>query len=658
MSAICGSYLFDGSPDAQQLLQPMMQRLSVYGPDGHGVWSKEGVALGHQLLHVAPESRFEKQPMERHQSDCVITADARIDNRDELAGKLGISVGDLAELPDCALILRAYEAWGNACVDHLIGDFAFAIWDAQKRQLFCARDHMGIRPFYYFQDARCCLLASDPMAILEADGVPWEVNEVALADGLVGSNGADDSATVFAGIKRLPPAHTLTIDKNGIQSRRYWTPDLSREIRFERDEEYVEAYLEHLSRAVQDRIRSSYPVASLLSGGIDSPILACLAARHLKATRRPALTSMSWVLAEGDDWPVNCERHLVNEILAHEKHIDGQFIESNSQSGAAAMVRARKLTGGFPIGGAAHLLESLERAQSANARILIDGFGGDQCATSQGYGDLEDLIHTGRWHTWLRQGHAQAKYKKTSYVRLLASSFGKGLLPSLVDRLKVDPAANGRGNEMLNDFAVVSPDLAKRIDLRQRMQDSPRFSSRRFRRVRDQQWYKLSRLEPQRASESLTPLLAPFRMKMVYPMLDKRLIEFCLALPPEQHRNGWGRHLVRRAGKGIIPETLRIRDDKTGGSPPDAFRLVANDCDNQLALIDEWDADAVGKYVDIDKLRRRLTEMSQALAHGRTRGKGTGAAMQGLKLGQFLNGFFAEAAKRKPETTSPSQRAA
>lgn len=650
MSAICGCYLFDKSPDGTQFVQPMMHRLSDYGPDGHAVWDGGSIALGHQMLQVTPESQIEKLPLESHESNCVLTADARIDNRDELAGMLKISASQLRETPDSLLILRAYECWEKDCVDHLVGDFAFAIWDSRKRLLFCARDHMGIRPFYYFQNSRFCLLASNPLAILEADGVPWEVDDAAIADGMVSSNGSDNTATFFAGVKRLPPAHSMTISADGVRISRYWSPDLSREIHYKRDEEYVEAYLEHLSRAVHDRIRSSHPVASLLSGGIDSPILACLAARHLKATGRPQLTSMSWVLAEGDDWPVNCERHLINEILAQENHIDGHFIESKAQSGAAAMIRARRLTGGAPLGGCAHLLESLEIAQAAGSRTLIDGFGGDQCATFQGYGDLEELARTGRWLTWLRQARAQSQYKNRSYARLLTGSFGKAQLPWLIDRLPGRTTIGHSADEMLDDFAVVAPELAQRIDLRQRMQNSPRFSSRRFRRLRDQQWYRLDRLEPERASEALTPLLAPFQMQLVYPMLDKRLIEFCLALPPEQHRHGWGRHLVRRAAKGVIPETLRTRDDKTGGSPPDAFRLVARDCENQLALIDQWDTATVGKYVDIDKLRKRLTEMSQAFANGRTRGKGTGAAMQGLKAGQFLNEFFAEAARRNSES--------
>jgi asparagine synthase (glutamine-hydrolysing) len=598
------------------------------------------VALGNRLLHVTPESLTEELPLKDSDSGCVLTADARIDNREELATKLRI--GSLDGLPDSTLILKAYLAWGEDCVDHLVGDFAFAIWDPNQHRLFCARDHMGMKPFYYYQDAHRFLLASDPLAILHVDGVPWKLNETSMADELVGSHGADETSTLFEGIKRLSPAHTLTVTRDGIRQRRYWTPDLSREIRFRRDEEYVEAYLEHMQRAVSDRLRSAYPTAALLSGGLDSPILACMAARQLKAAGRPKLTTLSWVLAKGDDWAKGCERYLVDQILAQEDHIDGQFVESHGQSGVAGNARAQELYGGWPRGGSEHIFDSAERAQAAGARVLIGGFGGDQLPTSQGDGDLEELLTSGRWLTLWKQARARATYKNGSTLRLLRGTLGNTWLSWLADRVRKPQDDPGR--EMLGDLAVVAPDFAERVGLSERMQSSPRFASRDFRRLRERQWYSLDRLEPQRVAENLGPTFAPFQLDYRLPMFDKRLIEYCLALPPEQHRHGWGRHLIRRAAKGILPESLRVRDDKTGASPPDPFRLLAKDGPNVLARMDLWE-DSISQYVDVEKLRKRLTEdMPQAFAEGQTSFPGMGATMRGFTLGEFVMWFQAEAA--------------
>jgi len=559
-----------------------------------------------------------------------------------------------ATISDSALILRAYEVWGPDCVDHLVGDFAFAVWDRRERRLFCARDHMGLKPSYYYHDSRRFLLASDPLAILNVDDVPWKLNEVTLADRLVGSHGADNTATLFAGVLRLPPAHSLTVSPDGVRVRRYWTADLSREIRFPRDEQYVEAYLDHLERAVHDRLRCAYPVAALLSGGLDSPILACIAARQLKAAGRPRLTTFSMVLAKDIQWAKGDERHLIEQIHAQEDHIDGQFVESKDQSLTAGRDRAMQLYDGWPMGGSEHVFETAERAQAAGARVLMGGFGGDQLPTSDGEGDLEELLTTGRWLICWRQARARARYKGISFWRLLRGTVGNTWLSWLADRMRKqdDPAV-----DMLDERAVVAPEFARRIGLRERMRSSPRFASRDFRRLRERQWFSLERMEPERVAENLGASLAPFHLDYRLPMFDKRLIEYCLALPPEQHRHGWGRHLVRRAAKGILPETLRARDDKTYASPPDPFRLLVNDIPNVLAQIDLWN-DSIGQYVDVDKLRKRLAEdMPRAFADGETGFPGMGATMRGFSLGQFVMWFQAEAAKREAKATRQTNAA-
>ncbi len=193
-----------------------------------------------------------------------IFANARIDARDE-------------PLPDADLILNAYEKWGDDCVKHLLGDFAFAIWDDRRQRLFCARDHFGVKPFFYTHTRDSFCFSSR----LNELKVSTTLNEIAIGDYLLFGVNQDQSTTVFKDIQRLPPGHTLVVENNQIRIQRYWTPSLPSEIRFRNPHSYVERFSELLSQAVKDRLRSDR-VAVSMSGGLDSTSLAAVAREHAK----------------------------------------------------------------------------------------------------------------------------------------------------------------------------------------------------------------------------------------------------------------------------------------------------------------------------------------------------------------------------------------
>src|SRR5580692_8775923 len=145
----------------------MAAALSFYGPDGHGQWCGESVGLGHLMLHVTPESLEERQPASlRAAPHLIITADARIDNRDELFDALGVPLAGRGQTPDSSLILLAFERWGEDCTKKLLGDFAFAIWNLRDRTLFCARDPFGCKPFFYYHGDGRFIFASDINGVL------------------------------------------------------------------------------------------------------------------------------------------------------------------------------------------------------------------------------------------------------------------------------------------------------------------------------------------------------------------------------------------------------------------------------------------------------------------------------------------------------------
>jgi asparagine synthase (glutamine-hydrolysing) len=195
-----------------------------------------------------------------------IQADARLDARDELIAKLE------ANGSDAELILLAYEKWGDDCVKHLIGDFAFAIWDSSKQRYFCARDHFGVKPFYFTHIDNRFVFSSS----LNELRVSNTLNEIAVGDYLLFGVNQDLSTTIFKDIQRLKPGHTLTVTNGSIAVKPYWTPEPSNEVRFRDPESYVGRFSELLSRAVKDRVDTDR-VAISMSGGLDSTSLAAIA---------------------------------------------------------------------------------------------------------------------------------------------------------------------------------------------------------------------------------------------------------------------------------------------------------------------------------------------------------------------------------------------
>ena len=180
MSAVVGIFYLDERPVAASELNEMLESLAHRGPDGSGAWREGATGLGHRMLWTTPESLHERLPLADQTGKLAITADARIDNRQELIHLLGVADRPAEPISDSQLILAAYEKWGEQCVERLLGDFAFAIWDGRRQSLFCARDPLGVKHFYYYYSpGRAFVFASELKALLRLPFVPRRLNELA-----------------------------------------------------------------------------------------------------------------------------------------------------------------------------------------------------------------------------------------------------------------------------------------------------------------------------------------------------------------------------------------------------------------------------------------------------------------------------------------------
>lgn len=281
MSAIAGVFSRQGVSRDPGDIHRMLAVMASRGPDGTHTWTNDAITLGHGALHATPESVGETMPLVDRLTGNAIVADVRLDNREELIASLRLDDTPAVALGDGRLILDAYREWGEDCVDHLLGDFAFAIWDERRSQLFLARDHFGAKPLTYHCSDHVMAFASDSRSVVGLDDVPRTIDRDRVFDFLVDvTEWIDTTSTFFAEVQRLPPAHTLTVTATDRRLRRYWNLPEPEMLRLGSDAEYEEATREVLDLAVRSRLRGRDDVGVVLSGGIDSSSIAATARSH------------------------------------------------------------------------------------------------------------------------------------------------------------------------------------------------------------------------------------------------------------------------------------------------------------------------------------------------------------------------------------------
>ncbi len=286
MSGICGIVNRNSEPVDRQLLTTLTDFMTFRGPDAQQVWADGPVGFGHTLLRTTFEAEHEQQPCSLD-GRVWITADARIDGQKDLKRKLaGKGRHGLDGITDAELVLHAYHAWGEECLQHLLGDFAFAIWDGPEHRLFCARDHFGVKPFYYAYIGDTFLFSNTLNCLRRHPAVSATLNDRAIGDFLLFDYNYEPTTTTFADIQRLPAAHVLFWSNEILQVKRYWTLPIPELIHFRHASDYVDQFNMLLRDTVKDRLRTDRINVSM-SGGLDSSAVAATAHSLLKEEGRP-----------------------------------------------------------------------------------------------------------------------------------------------------------------------------------------------------------------------------------------------------------------------------------------------------------------------------------------------------------------------------------
>ena len=629
MSGIFGFWNLNGMPADPSILADMSACLAHRGPDGSSSWYEGAVAIGHRMFRVTPESVWEDQPVvSGANDDCVLTADLRLDNRGELIGRFSVGCNS-SQLSDADLLSAVYGERGSAAPADLLGAFAFAVWDERQQRLICARDHFGEKPLYYvWLPNRVFAFASEIKALWCLGGIPEELNEQEIARHLLIPVPDDPGATYYRAVRRVLPGHVLEVGVDGIRETPYWEFGCTPSPSFSSEADCIDAVRDAFSEAVRCRLRSRGPVASMLSGGIDSSSITCVAAGLLETAGDPnSLRTFSAVYPE---IPASDERPYIDAVIAKAR-TEPSFFRADMVNPLADIAAMNWHGDGANRAGNLYVNWNLyNQAAASGARVILDGFDGDS-TISHGDGWLLELAQAGRWWRLAREVRAKAKVH------------GQAWPPAFyawVRRYRIDPAIRRVERRRPQRHSVMTPGATPRW-ARGLSSDFTRLISHY---VTEQP--PIRRTEREHHHRLMTrPLLlqtlgwlegigAGAGVEARFPFFDVRLAELCLSVPPQlKLRRGWSRYVIRAAMSGIVPASVQWRRKKSDLSPAFDHLLRARAIQSAGTALIEANR-SVGEFLDEEYCAR----MQHRLAAGVASSEETFLFWRLLSLALWLTG--------------------
>jgi asparagine synthase (glutamine-hydrolysing) len=532
-------------PSDPDYLQKVRSVLAPYGPDGVTVYSNGGLSIVRCAFHATKESRLETQP-HVSPSGAVITWDGRLDNRADLIGRFADALSSSSS--DVAIVAIAYERWGLDCLGEFIGDWALSIWHPADRSLILAKDPIGVRHLYYSFDRTRITWCSIPDPLVLCSGDTFAIDEEYLAGWL--SFFPAVHLTPYLGIHAVPPAAFVVIKSGKSTTNKYWDFDPDKRIHYRSDSEYEEHFRFVFGESVRRRLRSDSPILAELSGGMDSSSIVCIADRILASGggETPRLDTVSYYDDSEPGWNERPYFSKIEEARGHIGcHIDVSSRDIFKYDFETQGFAATPSSGGRRSEPAEQFIHCMT---SQHSRVLLSGIGGDEVTggVPTPTPELADLLATARFSSLARQLRLWALNKRKPWFLLLLE-VTRGFLP----RALVGVPKHRRPAPWLHPTFVTRHQdiLFGRVPRLKLFGPLPSFQE------------KLSTLETLRRQLACSVLPPEPRHEKRYPYLDRDLLEFIYAIPPEQLvRPGQRRSLMRRALMGIVPDELLNRKRK------------------------------------------------------------------------------------------------
>jgi asparagine synthase (glutamine-hydrolysing) len=597
-------------PDDGHACRAMLAAQRRYGPDASDVGQLGSLSLGRNLYRLVPEDCFDAQPLISGDGRFALIADLRLDNREEIAAALAIGAQEAGRYADSQILLFALERWGADAVGRLLGDFAFAFYDAARQRLLLARDPLGQRPLFWHPGPNHVAFASMPAGLHALAGVAKAADGRSLARYLA-SLPLEGASSFYEGVRRVEPGHVATVTPDGHESRRYWTLQPPA-LRLGKFEDYVEAYRAELDAAVRRRLRGVDRVAAAhLSGGWDSSAVAATAARLAPDTRIIALTAAPRAPQQAPADRFADESGLAAATAALYPNIEHRIVAHPDRSPLQDFDRNLAAFGRPSFNPCNHvwLSELRDEAREAGAKVLLTGEIGNWTISASPNTLLADYLRRGRLLAWGREAGAMIRGKRARLRGVLASSFGPWI-PDSLWRL-TQPFSSAPDPAQVT---ALHPEWRRALEAEQRA-----LGVGHARRPSDYFAYaREAFLTEMDFGQYRKGILGGWGIDKRDATADRRLIEFCQALPLEMLLSGGKRRPLARAALAdrLPAEVLDARGK--GYQAADWHEALTRDRPAIRSLVDAIENDATASaIVDVSWLRAALDEWPSEGWHDR-----------------------------------------
>jgi asparagine synthase (glutamine-hydrolysing) len=586
LGAIFGYISLNNKPVERETLLTMQQPMLYWGPDGQWLWNEGPAGLGQLQLFNTPESVHEQFPLFDNEQGLVFVSAGRIDNRDELFHKLSIVTNDKTKITDSELIFNSYRKWGKQSVDHLLGDWAFAVWHRHEKKLFLARDHHGITAMYYYHDNEKLVFSTSLKGILALKEVPKELNELRIAEILLSFPG-DGIQNCYKNIYRLPPAHHITVSDKSIVKEQYWFLEKAPKIRYSNDNDYIEHFNEIFKEAVRCRLRSYKKVGSTLSSGLDSGSVSAVAANILKekGVRLPVFTAVPLyeVQSKFPYYRISNEGFFASETCQFNGNMEHFLINSHDKSILEGVKKALSIHN-QPIsaaGNAYWILTILDSVKIQGCSTLLTGQNGNSTIS---------------WPLSLHPKYVESNAFMQSLKKI------NYLLHHIKSQLANRP-------QWLDDN-VINQSLIEKLNLKEQSKQE-RYNINIFNINSTILRYKVLRPYSSIVGSLWQEKGAAYEIEVRDPTSDIRNIEYCFSIPKHIYslRNK-NRLLIRKAMCGILPNIV-LENNKTGIQSSDNTMRILSETKQWNDLLYSLNHKELIDIINVQKLIVYLQNLDQ-----------------------------------------------
>ena len=530
MCGICGQLRFDGDTPSSESLDNMMNKLARRGPDSNGKWLEGTIGFGHQRLSIIDLSSSGSQPMIDSLLKLTLVFNGTIYNYKQLRSRLIGKGYSFFSSSDTEVIIKAYHYWGEDCVNHLDGMFAFAIWDKPSKKLFIARDRMGIKPLYYNLTNKAFTFASNSQALLTQD-LDKSVNPIALQQQLSLHGVVPAPNTIINGIKKLKPGTYIVLSEKGdIKEQTYWHPSATRPEGNVSEQDYIARTHELLTAAVTKRMAASdVPIGVLLSGGLDSSLVVAL----LKEAGHRDIRTFSIGFEDIDD-ESGSEFEFSDQVVSKFKTDHKKYLLSNQEVlprlSEAVMNMSEPMVGQDAI--AFYLLSE---QVSKHTKVVLSGQGADEAFA--GY----------FWYPRMAKEHGdEIESFSKHYVDRPHEEYLQTVMPIYQGE---NHTHKWLSKEFLKPGADSFIDKVFRIDMTRLIVDDP------VKRV-----------------DNMT---MAWGLEARVPFMDTELVEWALKIPPALKMREEGKYPLKKIARELLPSS--VIDRKKGYFPMPALKYIQGD---------------------------------------------------------------------------------